>query len=438
MKSIEIFKQIISNYIPEYKSSLDESVFRDAKSFFTAFDSEISGVQGINESNITTSYIFEADSETIEPTLKQQLQNKEIDLNEIIDEFLGDLAQLYLEEPYSTDPIILFLLSNNNPEFLEQLEFAKELKLAFQRIDRQEKKVQLKQIDVQEDEKIIRAAFQRIERAEKKKQLQDLEEAEKLKPTGSGFAAYSPNKELNDEYPFNNSVKPKNQIPWKFMIRVAAVLILVLIPVGISVLFFGDDETTVGVGKGPKPKGGKTILYAETGDLTELKEIKLPEKENIIIRSEYNKNYSIQGFGKPNSKEVQIILYYNGNQINYLVNKIKLIDLKISELKNKNIKDKEATLTSLSEISSKCKLDKQALELKDLTYEFDSKNFKLTVYTKNKIDPKKLKVYSIKNDDESLSYFLKLFDKYYSLSKSKGSLGVVTKQELLDELEEID
>lgn len=437
MKSIEIFKQIISNYIPEYKSSLDESVFRDAKSFFTAFDSEISGVQGMNETNITTSYIFEADSETIEPTLKQQLQKKEIDLNEIIDEFLGDLAQLYLEEPNSSDPIISFLLTSNNPEFLEQLEFAKELKLAFQRIERQEKKAQLKQVEEQDENEVIRAAFQRIERAEKKKQLQDLEEAEKLKPTGSGFAAYSPNEELNDEYPFYNSVKSKNQIPWKFVIRVAAVLILVLIPVGISVLFFGDDEKTVGVGKDPKPKGGKTIIYAETGDLTELKrlEIPLPKIDDIISTIQNNKPSF--GFAREEEK-VSISVIYTGNQIAYLDQKIILLENKIKELKAKNIKDKESTLTSLSEISSKCKLDKKALELKDLTYEFDSKNFKLTVYTKNKIDPKKLKVYSIKNDDESLSYFLKLFDKYYSLSKSKGSLGVVTKQELLDELEEID
>jgi hypothetical protein len=264
-----------------------------------------------------------------------------------------------------------------------------------------------------------------------------LEEAEKLKPTGSGFAAYSPNKELNDEYPFNNSVKPKNQIPWKFVIRVAAVLILVLIPVGISVLFFGDDETTVGVGKGPKPKGGKTIIYAETGDLTELKrlEIPLPKIDDIISTIQNNKPSF--GFAREEEK-VSISVIYTGNQIAYLDQKIILLENKIKELKAKNIKEKEATLTSLSEISSKCILDKKALELKDLTYEFDSKNFKLTVYSKNKIDPKKLKVYSIKNDDEPLSYFLKLFDKYYSLSKSKGSLGVVTKQELLDELEEID
>jgi hypothetical protein len=37
-----------------------------------------------------------------------------------------------------------------------------------------------------------------------------------------------------------------------------------------------------------------------------------------------------------------------------------------------------------------------------------------------------------------MSYILKLFDKYYSLSKRKGSLVVITNQELLDELKEID
>ena len=436
MKSVEIFKQIISNHIPDYKSSLDDAVFRDAKSFFTDSDSEIGDTQNISRAKSTVSYIFEADSEINEPSLKQQLQNKEIDLNEIIDEFLGDLAQLYLEEPNSSDPIILFLLYSNNLEFLKQLEFAKELKQAIRRIERQEKKEELKQLDEQEDEGVIRAAFQRIEREEKKKQLQDLEEAEKLKPTGSGFISYSANLELKDEYQFNQSVASKNQIPWKFVIRVAAILILVLIPVGISVLFFGDDETSTVI-KGPKPKGGKTIIYAETGDLSELKrlDIPLPKIDDIISTIQNNKPSF--GFAREEEK-ISISVIYKGNQIDYLDQKIILIENKIKELKAKNIKDKEATLTSLSEISSKCKLDKKALELKDLTYEFDSKNFKLTVYTKNKIDPKKLKVYSIKNDDESLSYFLKLFDNYYSLSKSKGSLGVVTNQELLDELEEID
>ena len=35
MKSIEIFKQIISNYIPEYKSSLEETVFVDVQALLT-------------------------------------------------------------------------------------------------------------------------------------------------------------------------------------------------------------------------------------------------------------------------------------------------------------------------------------------------------------------------------------------------------------------
>jgi hypothetical protein len=436
MKSVEIFKQIISNHIPDYKSSLDDAVFRDAKSFFTDSDSEIGDTQNISRAKSTVSYIFEADSEINEPSLKQQLQNKEIDLNEIIDEFLSDLAQLYLEESNGSDPIISFLLTSNNSEFLEHLEFAKEMKEAFRRIQRREKKEELKQLEEQEDEEVIRAAFQRIERVEKKKQLQDLDDTEKLKPTGSGFISYSANLELKDEYQFNQSVASKNQIPWKFVIRVAAILILVLIPVGISVLFFGDDETSTVI-KGPKPKGGKTIIYAETGDLTELKKINIPSPKIDGVVNTIENNEPSFGFANQEEK-ISIFLIDLGDQIAYLNKKTMLLDSKISELKTKNIKDKEATLKSLSEISSKCKLDKQAIELKDLTYEFDSKNIKLTIYTKNKIDPKKLKVYSIKNDDESLSYFLKLFDKYYSLSKSKGSLVVVTSEDLLDKLEEID
>jgi hypothetical protein len=439
MKSIEIFKQIISNHIPEYKSSLDEAVLRDVKSLFFNDDYQNSSYQTLGNSNGVVSYGLDvdSDSEINELTLKQQLQFKEIDLNQIIVEFLADLSLTYIEDPESSDPIISLLLTSNNSEFLEQLEFAKELKQAFHRIERQEKKAQLKKVEEQDEDEVILAAFQRIERVEKKNQLQDLEEAEDLKPTGSGFVAYSPNEGLNEEYQLNKSVASKNQIPWKFIIRVAAVLILVLIPVGISILFFGDDETTVGVSKGPKPKGGKNIIYAETGDLSELKEIELPHLNNLNFSTQIDKKNKTQGYVNTESK-IAISIIFNGDQIAYLDKKITLLDSKIKELKTKNIKDKVATLKSLSEISSKCRLDKQALELKNFTYEFDSKNFKLTIYTKNKIDPKKLKVYSIRNNDESMSYILKLFDKYFSLSKRKGSLVVITNQELLDELEEID
>ncbi len=413
MKSIEIFKQIISNHIPEYKSSLDGTVFRDAKSFFTDSDSEIGDTRNMSRANNTVSYIFEADSEIIEPSLKQQLKNKEIDLNEIIDEFLGDLAQLYLEEPNNSDPIILFLLSSNNPEFLEQLEFAKEMKQAFRRIERQEKKEELKQLDDQEEDEVIRAAFNRIERAEKKRLLQELE----------------------NEHQLNKPAASKNQIPWKFIIRIAAVLILVLVPVGISILFFGDDETSVG-GKSPKPKNGKSIIYAETGDLTEIKRINipLPKVDNSVSKIENNET----SFGFATQEEkVSISVVFTGVQIDYLAEKITLLEKKVKELKTKNIKDKEATIKSLVDISTKCISEKQILESKEFTYQFDKKSFKLTIFSSKKIDPENLKVYSLKEDDSTFNYFLKIKDSYYQLSGKSGQLKLFTNNDVIEELDSI-
>jgi hypothetical protein len=116
MKSIEIFKQIISNHIPEYKSSLDEAVLRDVKSLFFNDDYQNSSYQTLGNSNGVVSYGLDvdSDSEINELTLKQQLQFKEIDLNQIIVEFLADLSLTYIEDPESSDPIISLLLTSNN------------------------------------------------------------------------------------------------------------------------------------------------------------------------------------------------------------------------------------------------------------------------------------------------------------------------------------
>jgi hypothetical protein len=458
MKSVDIFKTIISEYIPEYKSSLEETVFVDVQALLTKNELKSKNEQNrfrwlkfsrilknywrnlINQKSIaylkpnssTTSSVYDP-FDDFELTLKQQLRIKEIDLNEVIDEFLGDLAQLYLEEPKSSDPIISFLLTSNYPEFLEQLEFAKELKLAFQRIDRQEKKVQLKQLEEQEEDEVIRTAFHRIERAEKKRLLQEIEGLEILEPNGTEFTAYSVNP-AKENTP--HSIKPvaaKNQIPWKFIIRIAAVLILVLVPVGISVLFFGDDETSVG-GKSPKPKNGKSIIYAETGDLTEIKRINipLPKVDNSVSKIVNNE----QSFGFATKEEnVTISVVFTGDQIDYLAEKITLLEKKVKELKTKNIKDKEATIKSLVDISTKCISEKQILESKEFTYQFDKKSFKLTIFSSKKIDPENLKVYSIKKDDSTFNYFLKIKNSYYQLSGKSGQLKMFTNNDVIEELD---
>jgi hypothetical protein len=121
MNSIEIFRQIISKHIPEYKSSLDQNVLGDINSLFTDNERDISGFRSLDQAKVS-SYSLSSDSETIEPTLQQQLQSKEINLNEIIEEFLSDLALEYIKEPEHSDPIIYSLLDDKNEDFFKQIE----------------------------------------------------------------------------------------------------------------------------------------------------------------------------------------------------------------------------------------------------------------------------------------------------------------------------
>lgn len=416
MKSVDIFKTIISEYIPEYLSTSNEEAISDAKSFFGKSNSA-----GLFAPPIS---LFE-----------EKLLSKGINLNNLREEFLSDLASNYLNEPSNNDVITSFLLETGNIDFLKQIEFAHSIRLAFQKIERKDKKELLKQLDEYQEEEEIRTAFHRIERAEKKRLLQEIEGLEILEPTGTEFAAYSVNP-AQENIP--HSIKPvaaKNQIPWKFIIRVAAVLILVLVPVGISVLFFGDNETSIG-DKSPKPKNGKSIIYAETGDLTEIKRINipLPKIDNSVSKIENNE----PSFGFATQEEkVTISVVFSGDQIDYLVEKITLIDQKIKELTSKNINNKEATIKSLVDISTKCKSEKQILESKDFNYQFDKKTFELTIFTYKKIDPENLKVYSIKQEDSTFNYFLKIKDSYYQLSSKSGQLKLFTNNDVIEELDSI-
>jgi hypothetical protein len=416
MKSVDIFKTIISEYIPEYLSTSNEEVISDAKSFFGKSNSA-----GLFAPPIS---LFE-----------EKLLLKGINLNNLREEFLSDLASNHLNEPSNNDVITSFLLETGNIDFTEQIEFAHSIKLAFQKIERKEKKELLKQLDEYQEEEEIRAAFHRIERAEKKRLLQELDDLEIIRPTGTEYSAYSVNPGQEN---IPHSIKPvaaKNQIPWKFVIRVAAVLILVLVPVGITVLFFGDDETSVG-GKSPKPKNGKSIIYAETGDLTEIKKINIPLPKVNNLVSKIENNEPSFGFAKQEDK-VTMSVIFTGDQIDYLAEKITLLEKKVKELKTKNIKDKEATIKSLVNISTKCKSEKQILESKEFTYQFDKKSFKLTIFSSKKIDPENLKVYSLKEDDSTINYFLKIKDSYYQLSGKSGQLKIFTNNDVIEELDSI-
>lgn len=409
--SVSLFKKEISEYLPDYNLVDDDIVFNT--------------LQRALSYNVYDSAMI----------LSRELKQNKINFNELLEEFTSNLADHYVQNPKLSGKIIFQLLNSNFLEFRTKVEERKELQIAIQRKERRRLKGILMEHEELQFQEELKLAFQNIERKEKKKILQEIEGLEILEPTGTEFAAYSVNP-AQENIP--HSIKPvaaKNQIPWKFIIRVAAVLILVLVPVGISVLFFGDNETSIG-DKSPKPKNGKSIIYAETGDLTEIKRINIPLPKIGNSVSKIENNEPSFGFATQEEK-VTISVVFSGDQIDYLVEKITLIDQKIKELTSKNINNKEATIKSLVDISTKCKSEKQILESKDFTYQFDKKTFELTIFTYKKIDPENLKVYSIKQDDSTFNYFLKIKDSYYQLSSKSGQLKLFTNNDVIEELDSI-
>jgi hypothetical protein len=205
----------------------------------------------------------------------------------------------------------------------------------------------------------------------------------------------------------------------------------VLIPVGISILFFDDGGTVLPKGKGNEgnSKKGESIIYAETGDLTELMKINIPAPSIDKILSSIQLEKPSFGFANE-EKQIAINVESISEQISYLSNKIKQLDSKYSELKTKNIKDKEKTLNLLLVVKNQCIAKRNKIESKENTYEFNEKTLKL--YTKRKIDLKSLKVYSIENEESNNGYYLSIKDQYFYLNKSGGKLSIVLNNEIIE------
>jgi hypothetical protein len=229
----------------------------------------------------------------------------------------------------------------------------------------------------------------------------------------------------------SNSAQKTN---WRFVMRIAALFILVLIPVGISVFFFNQNSGS-GLGEDSKTnKEENNTIYAETGDLTDLKNINLPSASFSVGNTILQPVQRTQGLANLDVEiSINIISYLN--QLAFLEEKIQKIDSKYQELKNKKIKNKKSTLQSLKETQEKCILKKNELLALESTYEF--KNEKLQLFRKEKIDLKTIKVYFIQNEEETRSYYLRRGDDYFYLSTQKGKLKKVVESDILEQLEDI-
>ena len=392
--SVRLFKNCVAQFDPDYISEDDYIVLNTLQ---RAFD---------NNSNIVDSTLI----------LSRELNQINIDFSVIIENFVSTLAEHYFQNENNSDPIITQFLNTNQFGFLSKVEEMRELQIAFKRLERKRLKELLKAEDELEEMEDLRIAFQRIERKEKKAILQKIEEEQKSAFRDKGYIHSLNENEL------------KQNINWRFVSRIAAIFILILIPTGISIYLFNSKTTYISQKEKDKEQKDNNFI-AEIVDITDLKKIDVPpmvsnQGTTILETSEQ----VVQGFGLVKEKIIITCISFN-DQIVYLDQKIKSLETKHKELNTKKIKDKQSTLSSLNETAKKCALMKEALLKLESTYEF--KNDKLKLVKQQKIDLKLIKVYSISTSVEQKTYYLQIGEDYFELSNGKGKLKKVIDPEVL-------
>ena len=411
-KSIDLFIELISAYIPEYSTSSSEQVTNDI----------------INLLDLTS--IVEDKSQSI----TERLQALNINKQDIIDIYLSELSLIYLDKPEQLDGIMELLLDDKKSDFRAYIEEAELLKIAFLRSERKARKAMLQELELQIEEKEkLQIVFNRIERKEKKKELQAVEESIEINRASEFF-------QQND----SQQVEGKTRTPiFNFfksnVFRIAATLIYLAIPSGLLYMYFQGGGSSVV--KPNEEQGGKT---GNTGNknnhsktdyfAVNLVDINMPValKSSKIMAAK--PTLEIQGFSRPAEEEISVSVISFSKQIDYLKEREKLLKKQIKVLKVKKFKHKSSTLDSLSQAVNKIEKLTQELKIQDFTYRFKNKNLSI-FFIKNK-DLQKMKVFNY-NSQGTDQFYLYFEEKYYLISESASKLVALQDEDLISELDEI-
>ena len=410
-KSIDLFIDLISEYIPEYSTSSSEQVTNDI----------------INLLDLTS--IVEDKSQSI----TERLQALNINKQDIIDIYLSELSLIYLEQPDQLDGIMELLLDDKKSNFRAYIEEAELLKIVFLRSERKARKAMLQELELQIEEEELQIVFNRIERKEKKKELQAVEESIEINRASSYF-------QQND----SQKVEGKTRTPiFHFFksnsFRIAATLIYLAIPSGLLYMYFQGGGSSVA--EPNEEQGGKT---GNTGNknnqsttdyfAVNLVDINMPvalQSSKIIAAKPTLKS---QGFGGSAEEEISVSVISFSKQIDYLKEREKLVKKQIKVLKVKKFKHKSSTLDSLSQAVNKIEKLTQELKIQDFTYRFKNKNLSI-YFIKNK-DLQKMKVFNYNNQGTD-QFYLYFEEKYYLISESASKLVALQDEDLISELDEI-
>lgn len=393
--SVRLFKQHITEHLPEYSAVDDDKVLKT--------------LQRSLSPNLYDSAEF----------LKIQLKNNQVDFSQVIEEFVSELADHYVQDPSSSDLIIEQLLKNNYFSFASKVESAKELQLAIQLTERKRLKEILLANDEAQEAEDLRIVFERLERQELKKFLQETEEFSEA----AGYAQMSRNYDHTNiaPPPLPPSLKKKNIMGhW---LKIAAIFLVILIPAGILLYRNILNHTVPMVAEtGEKPEKTEDTQYLASEDISGLLDISLPDVSIKKVISEIDSDLDRgQGYASEDDSKIEIRVVSKSRQMAYLQNKMDTIGRKINQINNqlkqgkvhpKTLNELKVQIEELQTAERNCRNLSEQITKAEMHYEFIKS--RLTIYSNKEIDPKRFTVREeINVDTREPEYFLMLDEKEY-------------------------
>jgi hypothetical protein len=339
--SIDMFRDLVSEYDAAYRSVSVRDVLSDAK--------ELLGIW----------------NDVMESTLDYKIINKE----ELKEAFLSDLALHYLQDTSTEDPIISALITEA-VLFQPYLEEARLFSQAFARVQRKANKRLLQEMQEELEAEELFHAFNRLQRKENKAVLQSIQASKQSKA-------------------------------FQMVLRIAAILLLIAIPAGILRLYFMGDSnngSTNTAENDPKKPQSSSDYFAST-----YVDIKLPKPSEET--STVNAEATTTAMGYANSEEAFNIKIINLQpQLSYLQKREKEINSRINTLKNKTFKHKKSTLDSLETAYAKVIDLTQYIQRKELTYEMNAPKLSVYVIKEKDLQQMKVFNYNDLGTDRFYLY----------------------------------
>ena len=391
--SIELFRDTVTLYLPEY---FDVSIEDVKKDLFDLLAIDV--IVGLT-----------ATPDTSQQSLKFRLATNKISGEEIIDAYFSALALLYIENPQTQDELVLRLIDGNQKNFNSYVEEALLMKEAFQRVERKEKKEYLKNLEVQLEEEELQVAFTRLDRKQKKEELSRIEEINNQVAALNNIEDYS----------------PAQKFTFRSIMRIAASVIILSIPAGLLYLFLTGNPTHNSSKTTVKNKKQTQDYFASNSLKMNLPGVTSTQGTKQAIPTS-------ESFGYANVEDEIIIQIQNYEaQLRYLETKRKQLQAEISNLESLSFKHKKSTLDSLRTGVFNVDALKKEIQLKEGTYTFKDK--KVTLLIVKKKDLQKMKVFNFNNEGAD-QFYLKMESNYYLLTEPKGKLKRLSDQDIIESL----